>query len=152
MPHETPAERALLRATSSWLERVIGVIALIVGLFLAVVTFTLGRTSFNRAQTPSVGIYVLLGVVLVLILFFAIAGLRLLLQTPNRFGSLFSPWVWFAISATLLLLVVVFIVVGVKQATLNTAQGAISGLLLALLSYGAGSHFRRKAREANGAA
>jgi hypothetical protein len=40
----------------------------------------------------------------------------------------------------------------IKQPSVESAQGVLSSLLLALLSYGAGSHFRRKARERAGAA
>ena len=147
MTEETPAEHALLQTTSSWLERAIGVVAIVVGMLLTSFVLTLGRPLLTGQRPLSVGILALLAVVFVFTLFFVTAGLRLTFQLPNRQGALFAPWVWFAISAVLLVTSAVFIVVGVKQSTFDTAQGLLSALLLSLLSYGAGSHFRRKARE-----
>ena len=91
-------------------------------------------------------------VLLVLTTFFVLAGHRLVFGHPNRHGSLFAPWVWFAISAVLLAGTMFFGVVAFKQPSIESAQGILSSLLLALLSYGAGSHFRRKARLRDGAA
>ena len=152
MTEETPAERALLRNTSSWVDRTIGVVAMVIGMMLALLVFALGRPFLTGEKALSGGIITLLAVVLILTLFFVSTGLRLIFQLPNRHGSLFAPWVWFVISGVLLATSVVFILAGIKQPLLDSIQGILSALLLSLLSYGAGSHFRQKARERKRAA
>ena len=122
-----------------------------VALLLALATYALGRALLER-PTPSVGTIILFGVLLILTVLFALAGHRLVFGLPNRYGSLFAPWVWFAISGTLLATTLFLGVVTFKQPSIESAQGILSSLLLALLSYGVGSHFRRKARARKGAA
>ena len=151
MTDETSAEKALLQPASSWLERVVGLVAMAVALLLALATYALGRALLER-PAPSVGVVILFGVLFILTVLFVLAGHRLVFGQPNRHGSLFAPWVWFAISGTLLATTLFLGVVAFKRPTVESAQGILSALLLALLSYGAGSHFRRKARVRKGAA
>jgi hypothetical protein len=151
MTDQTPVEKTLLQPASTWLERAVGLVAMAVALLLALATYALGRALLERPIT-SIGVVILFGVLVVLTVLFVLAGHRLVFGQPNRHGSLFAPWVWFAISATLLITTLFVGVVALKQPSVESAQGVLSSLLLALLSYGAGSHFRRKARDRAGAA
>jgi hypothetical protein len=151
MTDQSPAEKALLQPGSTWLERAIGLVAMAVALLLALATYALGRSLLER-PIQSLGVVVLFGVLLALTTLFVLAGHRLVFGQANRYGSLFAPWVWFSISATLLATTLFVGVVAIKHPNIESAQGILSSLLLALLSYGAGAHFRRKERAGRSAA
>jgi hypothetical protein len=120
-------------------------------LLLALATYALGRLLLERL-IQSLGIVISFGVLLALTSLFAIAGHRLVFGQANRYGSVFAPWVWFSISATLLASTLFVSVAAIRHPNIESAQGILSSLLLALLSYGAGAHFRRKARARKSAA
>lgn len=145
MKNQTPTEQVLLRPSPSWLDRVVGLIAMAIALLLVAVIYALGHALLQRPAL-SVGAVVAFAVLLLLTALFALSGHRLVFREPNRYGSLFAPWVWFSISATLLAAALLGGVMAIRHPSAEVAQGILSSLLLALLSYGAGSHFRRKAR------
>ena len=146
MINETPAERVLLQTNATWLDRTIGAVAISLAVLLVAFVFTLARTSLTKSQATPLGVWILLAVSLGLTVFFFVAGIRLTFQAPNRHGSLFAPWVWFTITGFLLVLAAVLGIFGLREASLEGGRGFVAALLLALLSYGAGAHFRHKAR------
>ena len=58
-------------------------------------------------------------------------------------GSIASPAIWFTCFGLLVALSLVFVVAAVVEQEFLFAQGAALSGLLALLAFGAGSHFRR---------
>lgn len=151
MPQETSLERELLHGPPLWIERAVGVVALLVGLILATLLIPLVWSPRSNTQIPA-EVMVLIGVIFSLALFFFNASARLLLQLPNSYGSLFAPWVWFTFSTIFLALPILFALTATWQYAFNAAQAITSSLLLSLLSYGVGSHFRRKRRPTKRAA
>ena len=150
MKNNSPAETILLRENPRAAEWAVGAVCVLVGVLLALFTWTLVQGPFF--SKPSGGVYILGSVAAALTCLFAVAGIRLFLGKRNRYGSLFAPWVWFTISGTMLFAAAVFAVFSVSAPTFAAAQGIASALLLALLAYGAGCHFRVKARREHGAA
>ena len=145
-------ERALVQATSAWLERLVGGLALALTLLLGSFVLVLARSLLSPPGATTLGVLVLLAFSLGLAAFFLVAGFRLAFQVPNASGSLFAPWVWFSISGLAGVLALAIAYFGLRDATIDAGQGFISALLLALFSYGAGSRFQRKAQRRNGAA
>jgi drug/metabolite transporter (DMT)-like permease len=150
MNNDNSAETILLQENPRGAERAVGAVCALVGALLALFTWTLVHGPFFNK--PSGGIYILVGVSAALTCLFFVAGIRLFLGKRNRYGSLFAPWVWFAISGTMLFAAAVFAVSSVSAPTFAAAQSIAAALLLALLAYGAGCHFRGKARREHGAA
>ena len=144
MKNESSAETILLRENPRTAERAVGAVCASVGVLLALFTWTLVHGPFFNK--PSGGIYILVSVSVALTCLFSVAGVRLLLGKRNRYGSLFAPWVWFTISGSMVSAAAAFAVLSASAPTFAAAQGIASALFLALLAYGAGSHFRAKVR------
>jgi len=145
---KSPTEKVLLQSAGTILERLVGVVSCLFGtLLFAAMCFLLHAVLTKRTGT-ALSTYLVLLAVGVLAALLLTAGIRLLLARPNKYGGLFAPSVWFALSAVMLCLAV-FIAFTIDAANFGAgAQALISALLFALLSYGAGMHFRGKARRA----
>lgn len=151
MQKQTPVERFLLQPGTSKLERGIGLIAVVIGA-LAFVACLLGIKLLLGGETTTPSFFYGVLALATLSWFFLVAGVRLLLALPNKHGSLFAPWVWFAVSALMLFLAGLFAFRALAQPSFAVGQAIVSALLLALLAYGTGSHFRRKRKERRSAA
>ena len=146
----TSLESVLLQEAPRGFERHLGVLCLLIGVAFTVFTFVLVLGPLLRRHT--VGLYVLVTVSASLACLLLVAGIRLLVGQRSGRRSLFAPWVWFTISGTMLLAAVAFSVVAAAAPTFSAGQGIASALLLALLAFGAGCHFRSKPRPKRSAA
>ena len=151
MQESTPVERFLLQPGTSRLERGIGLIAVVIGA-LAFVAFLFGIKLLIGGKTTTPSFFYGVLALASLSWFFLMAGVRLLFALPNKHGSLFAPWVWFAVSAMMLFLAGLFAFRALMQPSVPDGQAIVAALLLALLAYGAGSYFRRKRKDRRSAA
>ncbi len=97
-----------------------------------------------RGTGKLIGLGALLVCAATLTCFFATVGRRLILNRPNTFGSIASPFTWFMCFSIFGLMTLVFIASAIIQRDMGPAQGAALSALLALLAYGTASHFRRR--------
>ena len=141
---QNTVERFLIQPAGSWLERLVGTVSLLFGaaLFAASCFFTYAL--LTKPVGNSKAVYIVVLVLVFSSAFLLNAGVRLLFAVPNKVGGLVPPAVWFLVSAAMLCLAG-FVAFTFTAARFNdAAQALASALLLALLSYGAGMHFRRK--------
>ena len=142
-PAKSRTEELLLRPAGKPLERLIGVVCLCIGVALSALTVWLLAAASDRGPLPLVAWLFLLLFVSLAVLFLNL-GYRLALNRANEFGSLLSPR-FFAGFAFLCLVLAAY---GVALAIVNRdyllGQGIVCALLLALLSYGAACHFKRR--------
>jgi cytochrome bd-type quinol oxidase subunit 2 len=152
MPEKTPAEQLLLQPVNSWLERTVGLAAFVIGAVL-LLGFVLYAPDVVRGETPrTLGAWVVLAILLLVGLFLASVGTRLVLQRPSKNGSLTAPWVWFCAAVTWAVLATTCLVITLKNPSAEGAQATAAAALFSLLSYGAGANFRRKTRRSKSAA
>jgi hypothetical protein len=141
---QSTTERLLLQPAGRLLEQLVGIASCILGALLFAATCFLLQTVFTNKSSPSFTAYAVLLVVGALATLLLTAGFRLLLARPNKVGSLFAPSLWFILSAVMLCLAVL-ITFTIRTETFGAgAQASTSALLFALLSYGAGMHFRKQ--------
>lgn len=152
MREQTPVERFLLQPGTSRLERGIGLTAVVIGVVLAFIVCVFAIKLLLDGQVVTTPVLYVGIAVATLSWFFLVAGVRLLLSRPNKHGSLFAPWVWFAVSGLMLFLAGLFAVRSWAQPSLADGRAIVSALLLALLAFGAGSYFRRKQGKGRNAA
>jgi len=151
MNQGSPAERVLLKPVGARLQRAVGLVALLGGVALLLGGLALTRAAFANQRLGQPAAVIVLVVVLLLAAILLVAGARMLFQLPNKYGAVFAPWVWFAIAGVMLLISVALASVGFNRGISEAGQGVVSALLLSLLSYGAGSHFRRMGRRSQDA-
>ena len=142
----TKAESLLLKPVEGWLTHLVGIAAALLGAALLAAACILLHAMLSRQFATLHFIYAVPVVIALIAAFLLNAGVRILLSMPNKDGSLFPPSVWFMVSAAMLCLA------GAIASTMRTtnfadvAQALVSALLLALLAYGTGAHFRAKAK------
>ena len=143
---QSATEQLLLRPAGKILERLVGIASCLLGTLLFAAMAFLLHALFIKRNSPSLTTYSVLLLVGALAALLLTAGTRLLLGRPNKFGSLFAPSLWFILSAIMLSLAVL-ISFTISAANFGSgAQALTSALLLALLSYGAGMHFRKRGK------
>lgn len=141
----TQFQDVLLAPGSSLLEKAIGWVSLFVAAaFVAFDVFIL--MAMLRGKGQLWGLLALLALFAVLACFFAMVGYRLVRARPNAVGSILSPAVWFACVGVFGVLALLFIAGAIAKRDFAFAQGAAAAALLALLSFGAASHFRGQQR------
>jgi hypothetical protein len=90
--------------------------------------------------------FVLLGLIAFstgLTYFFAAVGYRLVRARPNAVGSIANPAVWFTCFVCFAILALLFLAGAIAKSDFAFAQCAAVAALLALLAFGAATHFRR---------
>ena len=145
VPNHRPnqLQDTLLTPGPRYFEKPIGYVCVLVAAALAAFdTFLL--LTMVRGQGKLLGLAVVLVCSTPLIYFFATVGRRLILNRPNTFGSIASPAAWFTCFAVFLFLTLLFIATAILKRDVGLAQGATMSALLALLAFGAASHFRRR--------
>ena len=142
---ESPAEKLLLQPIGPRVSRLAGVACLLIGLALALVFVWFLIAVLGRG-TAAIGPIVFLAVVAGLSGLMLSVGYRLWATRPNRYGSLLSPAVWILLALVFLSASVAGLVLSFVSRDYRYLDGVIGAMLLSLLSYGAASHFRRKAR------
>jgi hypothetical protein len=143
---QTPLVRFLLRPAGTWLERLVGVAALLFGSAIFAASCLLLHAAFTKPAGVPIPIYFVTLAFTTLAALLLNAGVRLVFALPKKFGALFAPSVWFLVSGALLCFSAFIAYTITTTNIVGGAQALASGLLLALLSYGVGSHFRAKAR------
>ena len=140
--HSTPIQEVLLAPSGRHLEKAVGwVSALIAALLAAFDLFLVAPIALGRFK--ELGLWALLAFSVALTYFFASVGYRLIRERPNSVGSVASPATWFTCFGLLAALSLAFVVAAVVEREFLFAQGAALSGLLALLAFGAASHFRR---------
>lgn len=105
-----------------WIQRAVGVSALLVGLALGWLFAYSAFSVATRGDAADTFVWVFLTVVGLLTAFFASVGWRLVLNRSNRHGSLLTPALWFAIA-------LLFAICGLGIAGMVIAQGRFGDLL-----------------------
>lgn len=148
MPETTRTEELLLQKADGWLGRVVGVAAAAVGavLLLAFVVSAVALAQGDLERSP--GAWGFLATLALLGTFLVTAGLRMAFRRLNGHGSIAAPWVWFCLAVTFATLAAVCLALTLANPTADGARATASAALLALLAYGAGAHFRSRARKA----
>ena len=139
----TPIQEVLLAPGDRLFEKAVGwASALIAALLTAFDVFLVAPIVSGRLKEP--GLWALLASSVALTYFFASVGYRLIRARPNSVGSIASPANWFTCFGLLVALSLTFVVAAIVKRDLLFAQGAALSGLLALLAFGAASHFHRK--------
>lgn len=134
-----------------WIQRAVGVAALLVGVALAVL-FAVGALKLTtRDEVAETTVLIFIAIVGVLAALFLSVGLRMTLNRPNRYGSLLTPGLWFLIAALFLASSVAGACLMVAQGRFAILEASVSALLLAALAALAGRRTMKK-REASGRA
>jgi hypothetical protein len=139
----------LLQPVSKWEARAVGVACLLASVLLG--AFTLWGTFMTITRNPTaLALWLLLSLSAALALLFGTAGYRLVASRPNRTGSVLPPVVWAVLALVFLAHAIAGLVFSLVSQELQHVEAIIILLLLALLSYGAWSHFagRRRGRSA----
>lgn len=134
---------ALLTPGPRYFEKSIGYGCVLIATALAAFDIVLLLTLIRGKGNP-MGLGALMACTAILLYFFATVGRRLILNRPNTFGSIATPTVWLACFAVFGALTLLFITLAIAKRDLGLAQGATMSALLALLAFGAASHFRRR--------
>lgn len=145
---ESPAEKFLLQPVGPRMLRLVAVVCLLIGLALAFVFVWFLIAMFGRGAI-TIGPIVFLAVVAGLSGLMLSVGYRLSAARPNRYGSLLAPAVWILLALVFLFLGVSALVLSIVSRDYRHLDVVAGTALFALLSYGAASHFRRKARKAH---
>ena len=140
--HSTPVQEALLAQSSRHFEHAIGWISALIALLLAAFDLFLAAPIVS-GRYKELGLWGLLALSVVITYFFASVGYRLIRSKPNSVGSIASPTAWFTCFGLFLVLSIAFVLAAIFKRDFQFAQGAALSGLLALLAFGAGSHFRR---------
>ena len=135
----------MLQPAGRWLERSVGVVALLLGTLLSLGTLFGAYSMLSKPVTTVAAAAIAVLILVLLSAFLVVAGLRLLRGVSKARSALFSPAVWFIVSGAMLCLGVFFVIALVPKSAAEGGQAVTLSLLLALLSFGAGVHFRRKA-------
>ena len=138
-----PLQDTLLMPGPRYFERAVGWVCVLIAAGLAAFEIFLLRALFS-GNGKLWGILALLFFSTALIYFFATVGRRLILNRPNTFDSIASPVVWFTCFGVFGFLTLLFIAFAIAKRDFALAQGATFSALLALLSFGAASHFRHR--------
>jgi cobalamin synthase len=96
-----------------------------IGLLALFIWFSFKLSALNRL--PELGALIFLGVLVPIILFCLTVGSRLLLNRPNRYGSLFAPFVWRSLG-------IVFGIAAVSLAAMSVAYAMYTQLPAALFA------------------
>ena len=139
----TQLQDALLAHGSRRMEKAIGCVSVLVAAALAAFNLFI-LTAIVRGESKLLFLWALLSFSTAVTYFFATVGYRLLRARPNSVGSIASPAAWFTCFAFFGVLTLLFIAGAIARRDLALAQGAAMSALLALLAYGAASHFRRR--------
>ncbi len=139
----TQLQDALLAHGSRRMEKAIGCVSVLVAAALAAFNLFI-LTAIVRGEGRLLFLWALLSFSTAVTYFLATVGYRLLRARPNPVGSIASPAAWFTCFAFFGVLTLLFIAGAIAKRDLALAQGAAMSALLALLAYGAASHFRRR--------
>ena len=141
--HPNPLRELLLVEAGRPFEKLIGwASAAVACSLLALAIFFLA--AIVRGSSQHLGLWSLLAFTGAVAYFFATIAYRLLSQQPNEVGSVASPAMWLWCLAFFASLTAFFIFCAVAFRSFSMAQGAALSGLLALLSFGAAQHFRRR--------
>lgn len=140
--HSSPVPEALLAQNSRHLELAIGWISALIALLLAAFDLFLA-TPIVSGRFKELGLWGLLALSVVITYFFASVGYRLIRAKPNSVDSVASSTTWFTCFGLFLALSLASALAAIFKQDFQFAQGAALSGLLALFSFGAGSHFRR---------
>lgn len=149
MPHHQhfAVEQTLLRATPSLLDKCVGAAAAVAGLGVGVFfVFLVWKmlASQGSIRWPGVLLAAIAAGAASLLL---TASYRLLLRRPLPSQSLLGVWVWQVLCCVFLLCAgLVGYTIWHRGFDASSGQALTSVLLLGLLSYGAGAHFRTRNR------
>jgi hypothetical protein len=131
-----------------WLQRFVGLLSAIAGLAIG---WLLGYVAYKisvRGGAVEESLIALLLVLAALTAFLLSAGVRMLLNHPNRFGSVFSPVTWY--TAAVLFLVggafLVFQVIASGQSSI-AIKPVLYAFFFGILSAWAGWRASRKSRK-----
>lgn len=143
--HDKPTQLqdALLSPGRRHMEKAIGWVSVLVAVVLAAFDLFI-LMGIVRGKGNSLGVLALLVCSTALTYFFATVGYRLVRARPNTVGSIASPAAWFTCFAFFGVFTLLFIAGAIAKRDLALAQGAVLSALLALLAFGAASHFRRR--------
>lgn len=142
---ETPRQfrDALLMPAPRLVERLVGFASALVAVSLtAFAAFIL--VAIARGRGWPAALWSTFAVTVAVLHFFTTVAYRLLRNKPHRSGSMTSPAAWFACFAVFGLLTAALVVCAVVFRDFSFAQGATLSGLLALLSFGAATHFRQR--------
>lgn len=127
-----------------WIQRAVGVTAMLVGLALASL-FVSGL--FKLASLRSAGetfAFIFLAIIGVLTAFLVTVGWRITLNRPNRHGSLLPPELWFVIAFLFLILTLTTTGFSVAERRFTELETAIWALAFAALAVLAGRRAMKK--------
>jgi hypothetical protein len=147
----TPLTRQLDGRLPVWPAKVAGGPLILLGLLLlaAAMTSLLSHAGMEaKSSGARFGAAAFFGMPALL---FLSVGIRLLLQRPNRYGSVLGPVVWFSLCALFALLGLAggaFHLTRSAVGYLDAGYGLISTALLALLCYRAGIQAARRVKSA----
>jgi len=147
---QTRTERLLLQPAGERMERWVGIVSSAIGIALGSLLLWFAVVVLTRGLVAPVGAWVFMAVVGALTYFFTSAGYRLVRRIPNRYGSILSPRAWSVLAVVFLGGGAIGCYLSIIAKDYRHLDGVASAMLLALLSFGAASHFRRKsARQGN---
>ena len=139
----TQLQDALLAPGGRLMEKVIGYVSAIFAAVLCALDLFI-LTAIVLGAGKLLALWALLAFSTPLTYFLATVGYRLMRARPNSVGSIASPAAWLTCFALFSALTLIFIVGAIAQRDLALAQGAAMSALLALLAFGAASHFHRR--------
>jgi hypothetical protein len=134
-------QQFLLAPSGRHFEKGVGCVSALIAAVLAAFDVFL-LVPMSTGNFKNFGLFSLLVISLALTYFFASVGYRLIRNRPNLVGSVAAPALWFACFLIFAALSIAFVSSAVLKHDFNFAQGAALSGLLALLAFGAGSHFR----------
>ena len=140
--HSNPVQEALLAPGGRHFEKAVGWVSALVAAALAAFDLFLA-VPIATGRFKELGLWALLAFSVALTYFFASVGYRLIREGPNSVGSIASPATWLTCFGLLVALSLAFVAAAVIEREFLFAQGAALSGLLALLAFGAASHFRR---------
>jgi magnesium-transporting ATPase (P-type) len=122
---------------------VLGVLCAAIAFLLAMfLVWTLSWVLYN--SNGSRGLWLFLATVFLLVWFFSLVAYRLLRDRTNVYGSVLPPKAWYIIAILFCVAGIAFVVLAISTRESAPLGGSLCSWLLALLAYGAGSHFASK--------
>jgi hypothetical protein len=139
---QTRTEKFLLQPAGKRMERWVGIVCGAFGIALGPLFLWLVVVALTRG--PTVGVWIVMAVVGALAYFFTSVGYRLVRRIPNRYGSVLSPRAWSVLTVVFFGGGAIGCYLSMIARDYSHLDGVASAMLLALLSFVAASHFRRK--------
>ena len=143
IPHRTRTEEFLLQPIRDGVLRGVGLVCGLIGLVLVASLCYFEYLVLTLPPRPSRA-WVIMAVFGALAAFFLTLGYRFGMRRPNRYGSAFSPRAWVLLCGIFVVLAVTVSWLSIRAGDYQHLDSLAAAWWLALLSYGAASHFSSK--------